>query len=213
MNFTDYGLDEEVANKLKADYEADVLGLKNKNNELIDREKAAKDSVESMTLQIATAEENNKVAIAEKENDVAKYKLAIDERDDKLKAVQFEFAETNNKRLLESAVNDFSGSLTDDPAGRMFMQSQFNNSVEVKDGVVVPKDITTNLKDLTHALVTDEANASYIKANVGRGAGSAGSDGFSKANTGSIAGLSSAKAQQINSAVSANPKLKNLPIR
>ena len=156
---------------------AHVLGLKNKNIDLIDRERLAKENVETMTIQIATAEEDNKVALAEKDNDVTKYKLAVEERDEKIKTVQLEFKETNDKRLLESALNEFSIGLADDPAGRMYMQSKFTGLVEVKDGVVVPKDVTTKLEDLKQSLVTDKANAKYIKANVGSGTGSVGSEG------------------------------------
>ena len=180
MNFDNYELSDELRATLKKDYDADVLGLKNKNTDLIAREATAKESVEKMTLEIATTEENNKVALAEKDNDVAKYKLAVEERDDKIKTVQLEFKETNDKRLLESSVNDFSSVLADDPAGRMYMQSQFSSLVEVKDGVVLPKDVTTKLEDLKQSLITDKANAKYIKANVGSGLGSVGSEhGFS----------------------------------
>ena len=177
MNFDNYELSDELRATLKKDYEADVLGLKNKNIEVHLLLKDSKSEAEELTLKIATAEEDSKVALAEKDNDVAKYKLAVEERDDKIKAVQLEFTETNNKRLLESAVNDFSSVLADDPAGRMYMQSQFNSMVEVKDGVVVPKNVTTKLEDLKKSLVEDKANSKYIKADVGSGVGSAGSDG------------------------------------
>jgi hypothetical protein len=183
MEFNLEGIDltsDTASTEIIARVDAHVLGLKNKNNDLIKRESDAKESVEKLTLEIATTEENNKVALAEKDNDVAKYKLAVEERDEKIKTVQLEFKETNNKRLLESAVNDFSSVLADDPAGRMYMQSQFNGLVEVKDGVVVPKDVTTKLEDLKQSLITDKANAKYIKANVGSGTGSVGSEnGFS----------------------------------
>jgi hypothetical protein len=177
MKFEDYGLEGEMLAKAQKDYDADILGLKNKNADLIKRESESKESVEKLTMEIATTEENNKVALAEKDNDVAKYKLAVEERDDKIKTVLLEFKETNDKRLLEGAVNDFSIVLADDPAGRMYMQSQFNSLVEVKDGVVVPKDVTTKLEDLKQSLITDKLNAKYIKAKVGSGLGSQGSQG------------------------------------
>ena len=184
MDFTKYELSDELRATLTKDYDADISGLKSKNTELIERERVAKESVESMTLEIATTEENNKVALAEKDNDVAKYKLAIEERNDKIKTVQFEFQESNNKRLLESSVNDFSSVLADDPAGKMYMQAQFNGMIEVKDGVVVSKDVTKTVADLKQSLVSDKANAKYIKADVGSGGGSAGSnsDGSSVTN-------------------------------
>ena len=180
MEFNLEGIDltSDTAEKdIIARVERHVLGLKNKRDDLIQRERLAKEKVESLTVEIATIEEDKKVALAEKDNDVAKYKLAVEERDDKIKAVQLEFTEANNKRLLEGAVNDFSTSLVDDPAGRMYMQSLFKDSVEVKDGVVVSKDITKTVDDLKQSLISDKSNAGYIKAGVGSGVGSAGSDG------------------------------------
>lgn len=175
MDFDKYELSDELRATLKSDYESDISGLKSKNAELIEREKLAKENSEKLTLDMATAEENAKVALAEKDNNVEQYKLAVAERDEKIKSIQFEFQETENKRVLESAVNDFSTTLADDPAGRMYMQSQFSSMVEVKDGQVVSKDVTRSLEEVKQSLVSDKANASYIKANVGSGAGSAGS--------------------------------------
>jgi len=176
MDFTKYGLEGEQLAQAQKDYDADVLGLKNKNTELIDREKVAKDSVEAMTLQISITEENNKVALAEKDGTVEQYKSAIAERDEKIKSINFEFQETNNKRLIETSVNDFSTALADDPAGRMYMQSQFSGLIEVKDGAVVSRDVTKTVDEVKQSLVSDEANARYIKAVVGSGGGAAGSE-------------------------------------
>ena len=177
MDFSKYELSDELRATLETDYSADVNGLKAKNTELIEREKQAKESADKVTLDMTTAEENAKVALAEKDNNVEQYKKAVAERDEKIKSIQFEFQETENKRLLEGAVNDFSSGLADDPAGKMYMQSLFNNSVEVKDGVVVSRDVTKSMEDLKQSLVTDKANAKYIRADVGSGTGSAGSNG------------------------------------
>ena len=176
MNFTDYGLDEEIASKLQADYDADITGLKNKNAELIDREKLAKGDLEASKLDIEQGKHDAAKALAEKDGSIADYKIALDDEKEAMTLLKHGFQESENKRLLESSVNDFSTVLADDPAGRMYMQNQFSNLVEVKDGVVVPKDITTNMNDLKQSLVTNKSNAGYIKAVVGSGAGSAGSE-------------------------------------
>lgn len=175
MDFTKYELSDELRATLAKDYEADVSGLKNKNTELIDREKSIKSTNEELTLKLQTQEEDAKVALAEKDGTVEQYKAAVAERDEKINSIQFEFKETENKRVLESSVNEFSSVLTKDPAHRMYMQKLFQDSVGVVDGVVKPKDPTQSLEDLKQSLVTDKANAKYIAANVGSGTGSAGS--------------------------------------
>lgn len=186
MKFEDYGLEGEMLAKAQADYESSlnekVEGLKNKNAELIDREKKVKESNDSLMLEMSTKEENAKVLLAEKEGTVEQYKNAVTERDQKIDSIKREFQESESKRVLSDAVNDFSVGLVDDPASRMYMQSLFKEGVEIKDGVVSTKDVTSNVDDFKALLVSDKANAKHIKANVGSGTGSAGSDGnFSEA--------------------------------
>ena len=175
MDFTKYELSDELRATLIADYEADITGLKNKNSDLILSEKSTKEKLEQLTVEMATQEENAKVALAEKEGTVEQYKNAIAERDQRLETVTREFKETENKRVLEGTLNEFSTVLSNDPAGRMYMQKLFQDSLEVSDGVVKPKDATKSLEDVKRELVEDKANAQYIAANVGSGTGSAGS--------------------------------------
>ena len=117
MDFSKYELSDELRAALIKDYDADVAGLKAKNAELIEREKTSKADVEKLTLEAATVEENNKIALAEKEGTVEQYKVALAEKEEKIKTINFEFQEANNKRLLDSSVNEFSNLLSDDPAG------------------------------------------------------------------------------------------------
>lgn len=176
MDFTKYGLEGEQLAQAQADYTADVNGLKAKNSDLIEREKVAKGELESSKLETEQYKHDQAKALAEKDGSIADYKLALDNEKEQMTLLKHGFQESENKRLLESSVNDFSTVLADDPAGRMYMQSQFNGMVEVKDGLVVPKDTTKTLEDLKQSLVTDKANAKYIRASVGSGAGSAGSE-------------------------------------
>ena len=76
LDFDSYGLDEELRKKIEADYNKDVEGLKSKNSELIDREKAAKSALEEYQITATEQAENAKVALAEKEGDIEKYKAA-----------------------------------------------------------------------------------------------------------------------------------------
>ena len=183
MDFSKYELSEELRATLAKDYEADISGLKSKNTDLIQREKTQKEANEALIVQMSTQEEDQKVALAEKEGTVEQYKNAIAERDQKLETVTREFQETENKRLIDSSISDFSSSLADDPAGKMYMQSLYGNSIEIKDGVVVSKDATKTVEDLRQSFISDKANAKYIRANVGSGTGSAGSTGSGSANT------------------------------
>ena len=181
MNFEDYDLPDEVKAKLQADYDEDIKGLKGKNADLISRLDKQKLDHEAAILEQTQAQEDAKVALAEKEGDIKKYKIALQEREDALSTVKREFQEKEDLRLTESALHEFSTVLTDDPAGRMYMQKQFSDLVQVRDGNVVPKDVTKSLDDLKAGLVSDKANLKYVKANVGSGAGSAGSNSQSGA--------------------------------
>ena len=151
-----------------------VLGLKGKQSDLLGRLSTVKQENEEMSIKIATADEDQKVAVADT---VDKYKLAVQERDDKISSMQLSFQEEKDGRTLSDAVNDFSTGLVDDPAGKMYMQSLFKNSVDIKEGVIVSKDTTKTIEELKLSLVTDKANAKYIKAEVGSGLGSQGSQG------------------------------------
>jgi hypothetical protein len=184
MDFAKYGLEGDQLAQAQSDYTADVLGLKSKNSDLIQREKDVKGELESSKIAAEQAKHDQAKSLAEKDGSIADYKIALDNEKEQMTLLKHGFQESENKRLLESSVNDFSSVLADDPAGRMYMQSQFNSMVEVKDGVVVSKDTTKTIEDLKQSLVSDKANANYIKANVGSGAGSAGSvsDGSSVTN-------------------------------
>lgn len=183
MDFDKYELSDEVKASIKADYEASIAGLKAKNADLIEREQKQRQANEELAVQMASKEEDAKVALAEKEGDIEKYKVAVAERDEVLAKTKREFQEVENGRLRDAALNDFSTSLTDDPAGRMYMQSKFAESIDIIDGQVKPKDVTKSLDELKQALVSDKANASYVKAPVGSGTGSAGSGGSGSAST------------------------------
>jgi ABC-type phosphate/phosphonate transport system substrate-binding protein len=182
MDFTQYeGISDEIKTQLAADYQTDVEGLKAKNSDLINRANTLKEANEAERLTNTQAAEDAKLALIEKDGSIADYKAALLERDEKIEIVKREFKETENKRLTESAVNEFSGALVDDPAGRMYMQSKFLESVDVVDGQVIPKDTTKTLAELREGLVTDQAHLKYVKASTGSGSGSAGNTGSGSA--------------------------------
>ena len=197
MDFSKYELSDELRAALEKDYSDSVAGLKSKNSELIEREKKLKEANEGLTLEMSTKEEDAKVQLAEKEGTVEQYKNAVAERDEKIATIQREFKEAQNKSLIESAVSEFSAGLANDPAGRMYMQKLFTDSVDVVDGQVKPKDITIDLDSLKKGLLSDEANAKYVAANVGSGTGSAGSSSSGSASASKKAYSEMSKAEKL----------------
>lgn len=184
MDFTKYGLDDEVLAQIKTDYEADIQGLKAKNTDLIGREIKLKAEIESKALEFATKEQDAKVLLAEKEGDIEKYKLAVQEREDNLAIVKQEFRQAEEGRLIEAELSNFSTKLVQDPAARSYMQSKFKENIEFVDGQLKAKDPTKTIEQLAESLISDKANANYILQSVGSGAGSVGSVGNGTATTG-----------------------------
>jgi hypothetical protein len=169
---------EGAAAEIMSRHNDNVSGLKLKNTDLIDREKAAKLTTDEMAIRLATQEEEQKVLLAEKDGTVAEYKASLVVRDEKIEAIQLEIKQADENRLIESAVNDF-GLLvvTDDKMGRKGMIDTFRDGISVSEGKITSKDGSKSLEELTQSLVSDKANAKYIKAVVGSGVGSAGSKG------------------------------------
>ena len=177
MDFSKYELSDELRATLDKDYQADILGLKAKNAELIEREKQVKVEHEALRTTAEKEKHDAAKALAEKNGSIEDYKAALQAEKDAMINLEATFNQEKSDRILSDSVNDFSGALADDPAGKMYMQKLFQDSVEVKDGLVVPIDTTKSIEELRHSLVSDKANAKYIKADVGSGAGSAGSNG------------------------------------
>ena len=184
MDFTKYGLEGDQLAQAQKDYDADVLGLKNKNTDLISRESDAKSSLDTYKIEAEREKHEAAKSLAEKNGSIEDYKVALQNEKDAMVNLEATFQQEKDGRVLGDSVNDFSSGLVDDPAGKMYMQSLFTGLVEVKDGAVVPKDTTKTMEDLKQSLVTDKANAKYIRADVGSGVGSAGSaSGESSAST------------------------------
>ena len=177
MNFDNYELSDELRATLKKDYDADVLGLKNKNTDLIAREATAKSDLEQSRVDAEQLKHDTAKELATEKGSVADFKLALDNEKEAMTLLKLSFQEEKDGRTLSDAVANFSIVLVDDPAGRMYMQSLFSGAVEVKDGNLVSKDSSKSLEDLKQSLVSDKANAKYIKATVGSGADSRGSNG------------------------------------
>ena len=176
MNFDDYELSDEVKAKIQADYDADIKGLKAKNSDLIEREKAIKDDLEKVQLDFATAEQDAKIAKAESGDNVEAYKAALAEKDALIESTNLAFAAKDNARITDMAVNEFvSSHVSADPAVRNYMEGVYRDSINVVDGKVASKDVTKDMTALKDSIIKNDAYKNYIKVEVGSGAGSAGS--------------------------------------
>jgi len=177
MVFDDLGLDDEMLAKVQAAHDADVKGLKAKNSDLIEQNKAIKADSEKAALEAAQIAEDAKVALAEKEGNIEQYKAAVAERDEKMKSIEQEFIEKDKARVLDMAVTQFISDKVDkDPAARKYMESVYRDQLDVVNGELVSKDVTKSVKEITQAIVQDDAHSKYIVSGVGSGAGAAGSN-------------------------------------
>jgi len=177
MVFDDLGLDDEMLAKVQAAHDADVKGLKAKNSDLIEANKTLKSEAEKVALKSAQVAEDAKVALAEKEGNIEQYKAAVAERDEKMKSIEQEFIEKDKARVLDMAVTQFISDKVDkDPAARKYMESVYRDQLDVVNGELVSKDVTKSVKEITEAIVQDDAYSKYIVSDVGSGAGAAGSN-------------------------------------
>ena len=138
--------------KAKSDYDKDILGLKNKNADLITRESEAKSNLETYKVEAEKEKHETAKALAEKNGSIEDYKVALQNEKDAMVNLEATFQQERDNRVLGDAVSDFSGVIADDPAAKQYMQAQFSSLVEVKDGQVVPKDTTKTIDDLKQSL-------------------------------------------------------------
>lgn len=177
MVFDGLGLDDDMLAKVQAAHDADVKGLKAKNSDLIEQNKNIKADSEKSALEAAQIAEDAKVALAEKEGNIEQYKAAVAERDERMKAIEQEFIEKDKARVLDMAVTQFISEKVDkDPAARKYMESVYREQLDVVNGELVSKDVTKSVKEITQAIVQDDAYSRYIVSDVGSGAGAAGSN-------------------------------------
>lgn len=214
MDLSGYGLDEETVKKLSSDIaahvESEVSGLKAKNNELIDREKSAKTKLEELEIKGEQDKHDAAKALADKEGNLEQYKAALAQEKEAMDSLKAEIQQRNNDALMLEQKTEFSKYITDDPAAQDFMARKFADSLEVVEGKVRPKDLTKSLDDLKSDFLTNDDFKKYVKADVGTGAGAAGSQGAGSAGAGKI-DFGGSQSERVNAAVAANPKLATLP--
>lgn len=183
MDLDSFGLDEEtkasILEKHSEALDSEVKGLKAKVSDLIGRIGKAKSAHEEELIAQTQAVEDAKVAAAEKEGDIAKYKQAAQDREDALNSLKEDFAATKNEYAFAQAKDKFIPKVSDDPAARLYMEQVLKDQIVIADGQVKPKDESLDFEKLVSNIVTDEKYSPYMKANVGSGAGSAGSTGAS----------------------------------
>lgn len=172
------GLTDEQTKQL-----GDMFGkLKENHDSLLAEKKTLKtalqnsqDEFDAHKNSAIEAEENAKIEKAKAEKDIEGLQAALLDRDNRIKAQAEEVQQKESARVLEGGTNEFLAKISDDPAHRHFMSTQFQGGVEVKEGKLIGKD-GRSLEDFTGSLLNDEKYAGYVKANIGSGGGANGSD-------------------------------------
>ena len=187
MVFDDLGLDDEMLAKVQAAHDADVKGLKAKNSDLIEQNKTIKAESEKTALESAQAVEDAKLLLSEKEGDIVSFKAQQEASKKAIEALKEDFAnkekqrtESEQKLKLDMSVKEFVLSASaGDLGSNLALEKAYRDSIQVVDGEIVPIDATKNIKEITQAIVQDDAYAKYVKASVGSGAGAVGSNSTS----------------------------------
>ena len=183
MVFDGLGLDDEMLAKVQAAHDADVKGLKAKNSDLIEQNKTIKADSEKTALESAQAVEDAKLLLSEKEGDIASFKAQQEASKTAIETIKQEFADKEKARAeadqalkLDMSVKEFVlGTSVGDIGSNLALEKAYRDSIQVIDGEIVPVDATKNMKEITQAIVQDDAYAKYVKADVGSGASAAGS--------------------------------------
>lgn len=187
MVFDGLGLDEETLAKVQAAHDADIKGLKAKNSDLIEQNKTIKADSEKTALEAAQSVEDAKLALAEREGDITSFKAQQEASKNAIESLKQEFAdkeqaraEEERKLKLDMNVKEFVlQNSAGDIGSNLALEKAYRESIQVVDGEIVPVDAAKNIKEITQAIVQDDAYSKYVKLDVGSGAGAAGSNSTS----------------------------------
>jgi hypothetical protein len=157
-----------------------VDGLKNKNAELVQREKEAKASAEAASNAKIELEEQSKINQAEKDKDFEGLKAALAERDTRIAEQEQQNKAFADNQILSASKAEFMALVSDDPAAKHYMGSQYDSMVGVRDGMAVPINADGGVTGQSHAelvasIQSNEANARYMRSNAGSGGSAPGS--------------------------------------
>lgn len=162
-------LADDIKTKVTGLYDLGVTGLKDKNSDLVERNRTSKEGLEAANLQRVTDAEDAKVKIAEASGNIDQYKQAMTDKTKALEDMTAKNMELTNKGLKDAELAKFMPSISDDPAHREFMQNKFSGAFSIQNGVATPNDVSLTMAQMGDNFLKDPAHASYVKADVGSG--------------------------------------------
>ena len=174
---------EDKLEAAQAAYDLDIAGLKNKITEKTQLETKLKSDISELSLKAETAEQRAVVAEAEKSGTgadllAAQNKLIEIEDGQKaqLELISAENLQKDNQRSIENSTSEFLKSFVQTPETQLYMKTKFQESVEVVDGVLKPKDAAQTMEQLEQSFITGKDYAHNVIANVGSGANAHGAN-------------------------------------
>ena len=183
---------EDKLEAAQAAYDADIAGLKNKITEKTQIETKLKADNAELSLQVETAGQKAVVAEAEKNGTGLDLKAAQDkllsmEADHKtqLDGITADNLLKDNQRSIESSTNEFLKSFVQTPESQLYMKTKFQDSVEVVDGALKPKDASMTMEQLEQSFITGKDYAHNVIANIGSGGNALGATNTNVSDTGS----------------------------
>ncbi len=151
--------------------------VNSKKEQLLSETKAAK---EARRIE-AEEKERAEMQAAAKNGDVEALQKALEEQKNRYNELQTSIVEQNDKNKEDDFINKFlAENVTNDPAARLFIETNLRAKVAVKNGELYPVDkdgalTGQSLSELAAALVSDPSNAAYMLASKADGGGATGS--------------------------------------
>lgn len=186
----DFSNMEGITDAQKTAILAQVKGLKDKNDTLIQDQKATKlksEKLEKEALIAADKAVDSAKTMEEVKTARDNFKTLAAAQEAKVKQQKEEFQVERDKNLLGSTVKDLLASkVIKDPAAQMYMQNRLQGNLEVQDGKVIPKDKSLTMEQYQTNVLQDKAHSAYVVASQGSGGGATGNNGNGQAGAKSI---------------------------
>jgi hypothetical protein len=180
------GLSDEAKAQIAELYNQTVVKeltpLKNKNDELIQREKDAKAKADEESRLALEAQQATELEKATKEKDVASLLEVIERHKQETADLRASIAQQDKETAISKVTGSFLERIIDDRAAKHLMKSDFVNRLDHRDGHVVVLNEQgalsgMSVNELAQSMLNDPANKAYVRAEVGSGGSANGSAG------------------------------------
>jgi hypothetical protein len=177
------GLTAEQISAITAANDVDIKELKDNNASLLDEKKIAQSAVEAeKTRANAAAEEaaQAKIDKATKDKDFDALTLALSEKDGIIAKQKAEFAQSEKKRIIDTAAKDFLSKhvIRDDPAASAYMEAEYKKGLDVRDGSLVninEAGVTgVSIENYSNIVVSNDSYSKYVVGTQSSGGGANG---------------------------------------